>query len=106
MTAGTERSASSPSWTSRLRDRTIGALPPDQALPDRQPAYVASWIYVFGVATLAALLVVVATGLVLAMAGPQWWHVSTPRKRCSTSHVEQSGHWKRWPQVRHSVKGA
>ena len=25
------------------------ALPPDKLLPDRQPAYVASWIYVFGV---------------------------------------------------------
>ena len=30
-------------------------MPPGQALPDRQPAYVASWIYVFGVLTLAAL---------------------------------------------------
>jgi ubiquinol-cytochrome c reductase cytochrome b subunit len=38
---------------------------------------VASWIYVFGVLTLAALVVVIATGCVLAIFGPTWWHVST-----------------------------
>ena len=37
-------------------------MPPDKLLPDRQPAYVASWVYVFGVATLAALGVVIVTG--------------------------------------------
>jgi hypothetical protein len=63
-------------WTAKLRARTLESMPADQALPDRQPAYVASWIYVFGVATLAALLVVVGTGLWLAWAGPAWWHVS------------------------------
>ena len=41
--------------------RTV--VPPGQALPDRQPAYVASWIYVFGVLTLAALVVVLASGV-------------------------------------------
>ncbi len=35
-------------------------------LPDRQPAYVQSWIYVFGVASLAAFLYVLASGVVLA----------------------------------------
>ena len=37
---------------------------------------------------------------------PQWWQTSWPRKRCSTSQAEQSGHWKRWPQTRQSVSGA
>ncbi len=63
-------------WTARLRRRLLEQFPPDKLLPDRQPAYVASWVYVFGVATLAAFLVVVATGTVLAIEGPQWWHVS------------------------------
>jgi len=67
MSAGTVPPAGS--WTARLRARTLEAVPAEQALPDRQPAYVASWIYVFGVATLAALIVVVATGVVLAIAG-------------------------------------
>ena len=35
----------------------MATLPPDKLLPDRQPAYVASWIYVFGVLTIAAFLV-------------------------------------------------
>ncbi|MGA8248890.1 MAG: cytochrome b N-terminal domain-containing protein [Nocardioides sp.] len=64
-------------WTTRLRDRLTHLVPEGQALPDRQPAYVASWIYVFGVLTLAALVVVVASGLALAMGGVAWWHTSS-----------------------------
>jgi quinol---cytochrome c reductase cytochrome b subunit, bacillus type len=63
--------------TARLRRAAVEALPPGRLLPDRQPAYVASWIYVFGVLTLAALAVVIATGCVLALMGPSWWHVSS-----------------------------
>jgi ubiquinol-cytochrome c reductase cytochrome b subunit len=52
-------------------------VPADQLLPDRQPAYVASWIYVFGVLTLAGLIVVVGSGLVLSFGGAIWWHTSS-----------------------------
>ena len=52
------RRAAAAAGPARLRDRIAGLVPAGQALPDRQPAYVASWIYVFGVLTLAALLVV------------------------------------------------
>src|SRR5579864_4860888 len=38
-------------WTARLRYLWLKILPPGKLLPDRQPAYVNSWIYVFGVAT-------------------------------------------------------
>jgi ubiquinol-cytochrome c reductase cytochrome b subunit len=65
------------SWTVRLRDRITGLVPPGEALPDRQPAYVASWIYVFGVLTLAALTVVILTGVWLTIGGSTWWHVSS-----------------------------
>jgi ubiquinol-cytochrome c reductase cytochrome b subunit len=65
------------SWTVRLRDRITGLVPPGEALPDKQPAYVASWIYVFGVLTLAALAVVVFTGVWLTVGGVTWWHVSS-----------------------------
>ena len=65
------------SWTVRLRRRLSGVVPPGQLLPDRQPAYVRSWIYVFGVATLAALMVVLISGLVLAVGGFLWWHTSS-----------------------------
>jgi ubiquinol-cytochrome c reductase cytochrome b subunit len=64
------------SWTAGVRHRISHLVPEGQALPDRQPAYVASWIYVFGVATLAALVVVIASGVVLTMGGAVWWHTS------------------------------
>jgi quinol-cytochrome oxidoreductase complex cytochrome b subunit len=81
MTAGegpamTADAPATSSWTAWLRGRWQRTLPPEKLLPDRQPAYVASWIYVFGVLTLAALLVIVASGLVLTLRGPQWYHVS------------------------------
>ena len=63
-------------WTTRIRRRVEGKLPPEKLLPDTQPVYVSSWIYVFGVATLSALGVVIATGCILAIRGPQWWHGS------------------------------
>ena len=64
-------------WTGRLRTRAVEDFPPDQLLPDRQPIYVASWIYVFGVLSLASLIVVLVSGVALAVRGPQWWHVSS-----------------------------
>jgi quinol-cytochrome oxidoreductase complex cytochrome b subunit len=74
-------------WTARLRSRAVTALPPERLLPDRQPAYVASWIYVFGVATLAALVVVLATGMILALEGAQWWHVSATGRFVNGLHL-------------------
>jgi quinol-cytochrome oxidoreductase complex cytochrome b subunit len=72
--------------TAKLRTVALDKLPPDRLMPDRQPAYVASWIYVFGVLTVAALGVVIASGLVLAVFGPSWWHNS------STGHFVNSLH--------------
>jgi len=68
---------SAPTWTGRIRARGLDAFPPERLLPDTQPAYVASWIYVFGVLTLAAFLVVLGSGAVIALAGPAWWHTSS-----------------------------
>jgi Cytochrome b(N-terminal)/b6/petB len=62
------------SWTVRTREVAVQALPPERLLPDGQPTYVASWIYVFGVATLAALIVIVGSGMILSLKGPAWWH--------------------------------
>ncbi|HEX2319126.1 MAG TPA: hypothetical protein VHJ18_09120 [Streptosporangiaceae bacterium] len=42
-------------WTARVRTRVAGLLPPRKLLPDRLPAYVASWIYGSGVASLVGL---------------------------------------------------
>ena len=63
-------------WTVELRKRAVAALPPEKLLPDGQPTYMSSWIYVFGVLSLASLVVLIGSGSVLALKGPTWWHVT------------------------------
>jgi len=74
-------------WTTRLRGRIEGLVPAGQALPARQPVYVASWIYIFGVLTLTSLVVVIASGCVLALGGVQWWHVSSLGHYVNSVHL-------------------
>ncbi|MGZ4602649.1 MAG: cytochrome b N-terminal domain-containing protein [Kineosporiaceae bacterium] len=77
----------SKSWTGRLRRRAVAAFPPEQLLPEHQPAYVASWIYVFGVLTLAAFVVILASGAWIAIAGPTWWHTSGVGRFANSLHL-------------------
>jgi Cytochrome b(N-terminal)/b6/petB len=63
-------------WSYRLRRSALRILPPGKLLPDRQPAYVASWVYVFGVASLAALGVAIVSGFAIAIGGADWWHTN------------------------------
>lgn len=74
-------------WTVGLRGRLSRVVPPGQALPDRQPVYVESFIYAFGVLSVAALLVVVATGLILAIEGSTWWHLSSLGHFVNSTHL-------------------
>ena len=73
-------------WTGALRRRAERVLPMRELLPTRQPAYVGSWVYVFGVVTIAALVWVVLSGMVLAFEGPQWWHVSPQGRFVNSLH--------------------
>ncbi len=63
--------------TYKLRHFLIKNIPIKNLIPDEQPLYVASWIYVFGVATLAALFIVILSGMLLAIGGVNWWHESS-----------------------------
>lgn len=74
-------------WTTRLRRRLVVAMPSEKLLPDTQPAYVASWIYVFGVATMSSLGLVILTGCVLALRGPVWWHQSSVGHFVNSLHL-------------------
>jgi quinol-cytochrome oxidoreductase complex cytochrome b subunit len=44
-------------------------------------------LYVFGVATIAAFLVVLASGGLLALRGPSWWHVSSVGHFVNSTHL-------------------
>ena len=48
----------------------------EDALPTRMPVYVNSVVYLFGAMTLAALGMLIATGVIITIFGPGWWHVS------------------------------
>jgi len=79
--------AASDNWTARLRNRLSHLVPPGEVLPDRQPVYVSSWIYVFGVLTLAALFVVLLSGALLAVGGVAWWHTSSLGLYVNSTHL-------------------
>ena len=63
-------------WTARFRRHAMSTLAPNKLLPDRQPAYVSSWVYVFGVGSLAALGMTIVSGFTIAIGGADWWHTN------------------------------
>ena len=75
------------SWTAAVRSRIVHTVPEGQWLPDQQPAYVRSWIYVFGSLTLTALAVVLISGGVLAVGGATWWHHSSLGHYVNSVHL-------------------
>jgi len=74
-------------WTGKSRRWILKTLPPDKLLPQTQPSYVASWIYVFGMGAIAALVVIIASGVVLSLNGPTWWHVSSFGHFVNSTHL-------------------
>lgn len=60
--------------TERARAWLQDNLTLDDALPTRMPVYVDSVAYLWGAATLAALAILVVSGVVLAAFGPDWYH--------------------------------
>ncbi len=62
--------------TRSLRLWVQNTLPMENLLPDSMPSYVDSYVYLFGILTVAALVWLIITGTVLAIFGPEWWHVS------------------------------
>ncbi len=62
--------------TTALRRRLERGVVLDDLLPDELPSYVHAYVYLFGIATIASLILLIASGIWLAAAGPTWWHVS------------------------------
>lgn len=74
-------------WTRSIRRLLARNLPLKHLLPDRQPIYVGSWVYVFGVVAIAGLIWVIASGVVLAFFGPQWWHENGVGRFVNSLHL-------------------
>ena len=45
-------------------------------MPAEQPIYVHSFVYLFGIATVASFILLILSGVILSIFGPQWWHSS------------------------------
>ncbi|WP_423184517.1 cytochrome b N-terminal domain-containing protein [Arthrobacter sp. NyZ413] len=74
-------------WTGRTRGWLLRRIPPDKLLPEDQPSYVSSWIYVFGMGAIASLAYVIVSGCVLALNGPAWYHVSGLGHFINSTHL-------------------
>jgi ubiquinol-cytochrome c reductase cytochrome b subunit len=73
-------------WTSKVRRLLTRTWPWHQLLPDRQPAFVASWMYLFGVGAIAALIWIIGSGVILVIFGPTWWHVNATGRLVNSIH--------------------
>ncbi len=58
----------------------------EDALPTRMPVYVNSVAYLFGAATLMALVVIIVSGLFLALGGPFWYHTNSVGRFANAVH--------------------
>jgi quinol-cytochrome oxidoreductase complex cytochrome b subunit len=65
------------SLTKSLQESLTENLPYEDLVPYEQPAYVHSYVYLFGIATVASFILLMLSGVVLSAFGPQWWHSST-----------------------------
>ena len=68
------------SWTRPspwLRGYLVRNYPLRKLLPDREPAYVSSVLYTMGVLTLAALIVAIISGAIIALGGVSFWHTNS-----------------------------
>jgi ubiquinol-cytochrome c reductase cytochrome b subunit len=74
-------------WTVGLRAKALATLPPETLLPDGQPTYMSSWIYVFGVLSIAALVTLILTGTILTLKGPAWWHDASVGHFINSMHL-------------------
>ena len=60
-----------------LRGYLVRNYPLRKLLPDREPAYVSSVLYTMGVLTLAALIVAIISGALIALGGVSFWHTNS-----------------------------
>lgn len=62
--------------TGSFRRWVSSVVTADDLLPEELPEYTRSFVYLFGALTLGAFVCLMASGITLALAGPEWWHFS------------------------------
>jgi quinol-cytochrome oxidoreductase complex cytochrome b subunit len=62
--------------TRRTQSLLVDNLSLEDALPTQMPVYVNSVVYLFGATILSALSALIATGVVMCLFGPGWYHGS------------------------------
>lgn len=58
----------------------------EDALPTRMPVYVNSFAYLFGVISLSGLAMLILTGVILALFGPDWYHYASAGRFVNSMH--------------------
>ncbi len=58
----------------------------EDLLPTRMPVYVQSVVYLFGVSALSAFGMLVLTGVVMSLFGPEWYHGSAAGRFVNSVH--------------------
>jgi len=72
--------------TQKAREILVGNMSLEDALPTKMPVYVNSVVYLFGVLALSSLAMLLITGPILAIFGPDWYHVSPNGRFFNSMH--------------------
>jgi quinol-cytochrome oxidoreductase complex cytochrome b subunit len=72
--------------TQKAREILTDNMSLEDALPTRMPVYVNSVAYLFGVLALSSLVMLLITGPILAIFGPDWYHVSPNGRFFNSMH--------------------
>jgi quinol-cytochrome oxidoreductase complex cytochrome b subunit len=72
--------------TQKVKEMLVDNMSLEDALPTKMPTYVNSVAYLFGVLTLSSLVMLLITGPILAIFGPDWYHMSPNGKFVNSMH--------------------
>jgi ubiquinol-cytochrome c reductase cytochrome b subunit len=73
-------------WTVGTRTYVNKFWPYNRLLPGDEPIYVARFWYSFGALTVAAFILLIITGIILVIQGPQQWHSSSMGRFWDSTH--------------------
>ena len=62
--------------TGSFRRWASSVITAEDLLPEELPEYTRSFVYLFGAMTLGSFVCLIASGVTLAIFGPDWWHLS------------------------------